>query len=120
MRKTRDDLIEHEITTHRARTAARIGVLLKRGRSPATLDHIKALILNENERRSFNGYILALVALFDTGPRGVETNDLLPVLQDAWNYFPHHRYGGRCPAERFLRQEPSLALSSLRAQTDHR
>jgi hypothetical protein len=109
MRKSRDDLIEHEIMTHRARTETRIGVLLKEGRSPATLDHIKALILNEHERRSFNDYVFDLVALFDTGLGGVEIDDLLPALQDAWNYFPHQRYGGQCPAERFLQQESSLA-----------
>lgn len=118
MRKSRRDLIDEEITTHRARTERRLAALLDQTQSRATLDDIKTVIFNEHEARSFSDYVGDLVTLFDTGPRATDIDDLLPALQDAWNYFAHRRYGGQCPAKRMPRQEPSFAPNSLRTQTD--
>jgi hypothetical protein len=56
--------------------------------------------------RSFETYITQLFALFDLLPNRIETDTLLPVIQDAWNYFPHRSLDGQCPAEVFLKLHP--------------
>ena len=39
-----------------------------------------------------------MIAMFDTG-EGDELSNVLDVVTDAWNYFPHKTLGGKSPEE---------------------
>jgi hypothetical protein len=39
-----------------------------------------------------------MIAMFDTG-EGDELSNILDILTDAWNYFPHKSLGGKSPEE---------------------
>jgi len=91
------------ISRKRALIEKRLVRLLRQTGSDATLDDIKTLIFNEEEALPFIAYVMQLCELF-----GDEADDdaVIPAVQDAWNYFPHRRFGGLCPAEQMLRQVP--------------
>ena len=42
---------------------------------------------------------LAIILALSRRLHSVDIDDALPVIQDAWNYFPHRFLHGRCPAE---------------------
>jgi hypothetical protein len=79
----------------------RLTELLVQSKSTSTPEHIKSIIYNESTKRA-SEYIADLIALFDSPQATIDLDILLPVLQDAWNYFPHRSLGGKCPAELFL------------------
>jgi hypothetical protein len=79
----------------------RLAELLVQSKSTATPEHIKSIIYNEPTKRA-SEYIVDLIAVFDSPQVTFDLDILLPVLQDAWNYFPHRSLGGKCPAELFL------------------
>jgi hypothetical protein len=102
MRRRTRDLIAAEIAGHRARTETLLSALLRRTKSTATLADIQTLIFEEREDRHSTEYFCDLIALFDTRHGSVDIDEVLPAIQDAWNYFPHRRFRGECPAERLL------------------
>ena len=40
--------------------------------------------------------------MFDNGQGGTELQEVLDILNDAWNYFPNKVIGGLSPVEKFL------------------
>jgi hypothetical protein len=38
-----------------------------------------------------------MIAMFDTGEGDAELSNILDILTDAWNYFPHKALGGKSP-----------------------
>jgi len=62
------------------------------------LDDIKAEIYNEEE----SGDMMKVVAMFDRGGDASELDNILELVSDAWNYFPHKTLGGLSPAEKVL------------------
>ncbi len=72
--------------------------LLKENKSKFTLDYIKKIIYNEKDQDD----LTQVIALFDTGQSMEELNNVLELVNDAWNYFPHKIIGGLSPAERIL------------------
>jgi hypothetical protein len=101
------------ISRHRARTEKRLARLLEEPDRDATLDQIKSAIFNEDGKRPFAEYVIYLIGLFGAEADN-RTDDLIPVIQDAWNYFPHGRLHGSCPAEVILQHLPSLKPGDLR------
>ena len=85
--------------SHRVLTELRLSELLLRSKSTATLADVQSLIFDELNK--FAVYLSRLLALFDSADNGVNIDTLLPVIQDAWNYFPHRSLEGRSPAEVF-------------------
>jgi hypothetical protein len=69
----------------------------------------------EYQPRSFETYVAQLFSLFDSLPNRIDPDTLLPVVQDAWNYFPHRSLDGQCPAELFLKLHPD-GLERLKAE----
>ncbi len=118
MRKRRDRDADTQIRVHRARTEVRLSALLQRAKSGATLNDIKELIFYERPERKFGEYVADLIALIDPAKTGGDLDELLPILQDAWNYFPHLRLDGLCPAKLMLQHVPSLRPGSLRTRSD--
>jgi hypothetical protein len=43
-----------------------------------------------------------VVAMFDTGESFDELENILEIINDAWNYFPHKILDGLFPAEKIL------------------
>jgi hypothetical protein len=85
------------IARYRMFLSASVSALLKRRGSSATVEDIETLVLthetDEHPAECFAAIALTLDAAED------ELEALMPVIQDAWNYFPHRALGGRCPAE---------------------
>ena len=72
--------------------------MLKETESDFTLDHVREAIYNEED----NDDMMKIVAMFDTGQGAAELQNLLELVNDAWNYFPHKIIGGISPAEKLL------------------
>jgi hypothetical protein len=77
-------------------TEDRLSAFLKRTNGSTTLGDIRNVILHEVPSRHPSEYFVDIIALF---PATVDIDVLLPIIQDAWNYFPHLSLNGRCPAE---------------------
>jgi hypothetical protein len=80
-----------------AQLTYRISALLAQFGSPITVPDIKRMIFEEDSSRLPSEYFVEILNLFNAGDDDLD--DLLPVIQDAWNYLPHQSLGGRCPAE---------------------
>ena len=85
------------ILEYRAVLTAHISALLERSGSSATAEDIKGLIFERDDARHPGEYFADLATLFNASQDDLDA--LLPVIQDAWNYFPHRALQGRCPAE---------------------
>ena len=72
--------------------------MLKETESGFGLDDIKATIYNEEESDD----MMKVVAMFDRGGDTSELDNILELVSDAWNYFPHKILNGLSPAEQML------------------
>ncbi len=72
--------------------------MLKETKSDFTLDHVRDAIYNEGD----NDDMMKVVAMFDRGGDTSELSNVLELVTDAWNYFPHDVLGGISPAEKLL------------------
>ena len=72
--------------------------MLKETESDFTLDHVRDAIFHEED----NDDMMKVVAMFDRGGDATELENVLELVTDAWNYFPHEVLGGISPAEKFL------------------
>lgn len=72
--------------------------LLKETKSDFTLGDVKEAIYNEEDSDD----IMKVVAMFDRGGDASELENILELISDAWNYFPHKILGGLSPAEKLL------------------
>jgi hypothetical protein len=73
--------------------------------STAHVNLVTNLVLNYHPK-TFENFLTQLFALFDSLSNPTDTDTLLPIIQDAWNYFPHRGLDGRCPAKLFLKLHP--------------
>lgn len=73
--------------------------MLKKTESDFTLDHVRGAIYNEEESDD----MMKVVAMFDRGGDASEIENVLELVTDAWNYFPHKVLGGISPAEILLK-----------------
>src|SRR3989344_4186644 len=75
--------------------------MLKVTESNFTLDHVRDVIFHEED----NDDMMKVVAMFDRGGDASELSDVLELVTDAWNYFPHKVLGGFSPAEKLLEHQ---------------
>lgn len=87
-----------EIALKRHEIEGELKDLLKVARSGYDLDDIKDIIFNEDS----HDCLTDIIAMFDTGQGGIEIQNILEVVNDAWNYFPHKILNGLSPAEKVL------------------
>jgi hypothetical protein len=94
-----DDLLSDidRIVEYRELLSAGISYLLRRFGSEATAEDITQMILEHDETMSPSECLANLIMLFNASENDLDS--LLPVVQEAWNYFPHRSLHGRCPAE---------------------
>ena len=72
--------------------------MLKETKSDFGLDDIKKIIYNEDGQDD----LTQVISMFDTGQGAAELQNVLELVNDAWNYFPHKVIGGLSPAEKLL------------------
>ncbi len=72
--------------------------MLEKTKSDFGLDDIKEIIYNEDGQDSLTD----IIAMFDRGGDASELSNILELVNDAWNYFPHKVIGGLSPAEKLL------------------
>lgn len=72
--------------------------MLKETESDFTLDHVRDVIFHEED----NDDMMKVVAMFDRGGDASELSNVLELVTDAWNYFPHKILDGISPAEKLL------------------
>ncbi|OGL66841.1 hypothetical protein A3F52_05145 [Candidatus Uhrbacteria bacterium RIFCSPHIGHO2_12_FULL_47_11] len=71
---------------------------LRRGKEQFTLQDVKDVIFHEED----NDDMMKVIAMFDRGGDATELENVLELVNDAWNYFPHKVLGGLSPAEKLL------------------
>lgn len=76
--------------------------MLKETESEFTLDHVREAIFHEED----NDDLMKVVAMFDNGGDASDLSNVLELVTDAWNYFPHEILGGISPAEMLLKKNP--------------
>ena len=69
--------------------------MLKETQSDFTLQDVKDAIFHEED----NDDMMKIVMMFDRGGESAELSDVLELVTDAWNYFPHAAIGGKAPIE---------------------
>lgn len=72
--------------------------MLKETESDFTLVHVRDAIYNEED----NDDMMKIIAMFDRGVDASELSNVLELVTDAWNYFPHKSLGGISPVEKVL------------------
>ena len=87
-------LTKQEIIDERREIEEYTVALLKKVKSDFTFKDVTDAIYNETEQ----GDLTKMIAMFDTG-EGDELSNILDILTDAWNYFPHKTLGGKSPEE---------------------
>jgi len=75
--------------------------MLKETESDFTLDHIRDVIFHEED----NDDMMKVVAMLDRGGDASELSNVLELVTDAWNYFPHKVLDGISPAEIILKHQ---------------
>ena len=87
-----------QILERRKEIKQEIEEMLKTTKSDFTLDHIRDAIYHEED----NDDMMKVVAMFDRDENAPELSNVLELVTDAWNYFPHKILGGISPAEKLL------------------
>ena len=87
--------MKKEIIRKRQEIENELLVMLKETGSDFGLDDIKEIIYNEDGQDCLTD----IIAMFDNGLDLVELENVLELVNDAWNYFPHKALGGLSPTE---------------------
>lgn len=87
-----------EVLEFRREIEADLTDLLKETESNFSLQHVKDAIFHEEETDD----MMKVVAMFDRGGDASELSNILELVTDAWNYFPHKALNGKSPAEKAL------------------
>lgn len=83
--------------------------MLKETKSDFSLQNVKDTILYEEESDDMQ----KVIAIFDRGGDISELNNILELVSDAWNYFPHKSINGLSPMEKLLEYQNKLNKNSL-------
>ena len=86
-----------EILERRKEIEQELEETLRKYKSNFSLEDIRSIIFNEED----NDDMQNIIALFDNGDISNLTN-ILELVGDAWNYFPHKLLGNISPAEKFI------------------
>jgi hypothetical protein len=89
---------KQQILARRREVEKELLEMLKETKSDFGLDDIKEIIYNEDGQDS----LIDIIAMFDAGQGAAELQNVLELVNDAWNYFPHKVIGGLSPAEKLL------------------
>lgn len=90
--------LPYEITRQKAEVEKELVVMLKQTKSDFSLEDIKEIIYNEDGQECLTD----IISMFDTGQSMPELENILEIVNDAWNLFPHKILDGLSPAEKLL------------------
>ncbi len=88
--------IPTEIYTRRKEIEQELTDMLEKTGSDFDLDDIRDVIFNEEGSSDLQD----IISMFDRGGDMAELSDILEIVNDAWNYFPHRSLEGMSPAEK--------------------
>ena len=86
---------KQEVLERRRELEQEITAMLEEVGSEFSLQDVTDAIYNETEEDDMTG----IIAMFDRGGDASELSNILELITDAWNYFPHKLLNGRSPAE---------------------
>ncbi|MBI2551171.1 hypothetical protein HYV73_02385 [Candidatus Uhrbacteria bacterium] len=86
---------KQEILERRKEIEQELEDMLKETESDFSLQDIKDAIFHEED----NDDMMKIVMMFDRGGDSSELSNVLELVTDAWNYFPHAAIGGKAPVE---------------------
>lgn len=87
-----------QIIARRKEIEQEIIEMLKDTESGFTLQDVQSVIFHEKDSDDMT----RIVAMFDRGGDASELDNILELVSDAWNYFPHKALGGISPQEKLL------------------
>lgn len=90
-----EKLTKKQLIEERREIEKYIVALLRKVKSEFTFEDVKAAIYNETEQNDMT----KIITMFNTGEGGNELSNILDIVTDAWNYFPHKMLGGKSPEE---------------------
>lgn len=93
--------LKQQILERRKEIEQELVDMLKETESDFTLDYVRDVIFHEED----NDDMMKAVAMFDRGGDASELSNVLELVTDAWNYFPHKALGGISPAEKLLEHQ---------------
>ena len=89
-------LTKQQLLDERREIEKYVVALLSKVKSDFTFEDVKDAIYNETETDDMT----KIIAMFDTGEgEDDELSNILDIVTDAWNYFPHKILGGKSPEE---------------------
>jgi len=94
-------LSQQQILERRKEIEQELVDMLKETESDFTLDRVRDAISHEED----NDDMMKVVAMFDRGGDASELSNVLELVTDAWNYFPHDILNGISPAEILLENQ---------------
>src|SRR3989344_6090183 len=89
---------KQQILKHKKEIEQELVRMLKKTKSHFSLQNVKDAIFNEEDTDD----MMKVVAMFDRGGDASELDNILDLVTDAWNYFPHKILNGLSPAEKML------------------
>lgn len=89
---------KREILKRKKEIEKELSQMLKEIKSPFTIEHIKDIIYHEEDQND----LTKVIVMFDCGQGLSEMNEILEIINDAWNYFPHKCLDDLCPMEKIL------------------
>ena len=94
---------QQQILARRKEIEKELMDMLKETGSDFGLKDVKDAIYNEEDSDD----MMKVVAMFDRGGDASELSNILELVSDAWNYFPHKVIGGISPAEKLFEYNKS-------------
>ena len=93
-----------QILQRRKEIEQELVALLKDSESDFSLEDVKEIIYNEDGQDSLTD----IIAMFDNGLGLVELENVLEIVNEAWNYLPHKILNGLSPAEKLLENKEKV------------
>lgn len=90
-----------KIRRRRESIERRLALALRLAGSDLTVEDYKRAIFNGPDAANIRAYMLEALDVFGCDIDSA-TDETVSLIQDAWNYLPHRRLNGKCPAELFL------------------
>ncbi|MDE1975473.1 MAG: hypothetical protein KGI49_03125 [Patescibacteria group bacterium] len=90
--------IPTEVYVRRKEIEQELADMLRKTKSDFDVDDIRDVIFNEDGSSDLQD----IISMFDRGGDVSELSDILEIVTDAWNYFPHRSLDGLSPTEKAL------------------
>ena len=90
-----------DIETKRKEIEKKLSEFIEKHGIQTNFEEIKNIIYKEEDQGDLN----KIISQFDLGQNIDELNDIVQVVNDAWNYFPHKILNGLSPMEMIMKNK---------------